>query len=315
MPDDAATLGTLMLTVGLLAAGALAWLSSLLARGVGGLADGTVVGIPLALAVWGAGMLWVVKDFAVFAWDTRQMVAVDGVLLGFDAVKLRESRSGRRLTGRGPVVAFMLPDGREHELVGLSGSQARLQPGDRVPLRVDPAEPGRAVIDDFQHRLAALWFFGTLALVALGLAVLSVVDTLTAPQADGAPVGRGRAARRRARAEGRLPPVTAAPPAAPSRFQRWRAGADGRRWCRQLRRGAWATGVLAVLAVFALGAVRDVGPSIAVGLSGLASALLVKTLGDACDPQARVGVTLLAGGIGVFGLGMFAGLVWQLTAA
>lgn len=310
MPDNIANHGTLMLTVGLLAAGAMAWLLSLLTRVIGRRDSGSMVGIPVALVLWGAGMLWVVKDMALFTWQTRQMTTVQGVLLGFDAVKLRESRSGRPLTGHGPVVAFTLPDGREHELVGLSGSQAHLEPGDTVPVRVDPSDPARAMIDDFQHRLAALWLFGTLGLIALGLAVLVVLDTLTAQPATAAPVGCGRAARRRAGTEGRSPLKLAAP----SSWQSWRDGPAGQRWRRQLQRVAWGTGAMALVAVFVLGAHGEAGPAIAVGLAGVATALTLKTAADALAPQARVPVTLLGGCIAVFGFGMFAALVWQLTA-
>lgn len=305
MPDDIATRATLMLTLGVLASALAGWLTALLWRWARGPGDSGNMGFAATLVLMTAGFGWVVWDMAAFTWRTQNLPLFQGELLGFDAVKLRESRSGRKLWGRGPVVAFRTPDGREHVITGLSGSQGALQPGDPVMLRVDPAAPERAVIADFQHQGAALWLFGLFAgMSALG--ALSVgLDALGAgqskPGSTGPVSGRKSRSARTGAATGRA-----------ARWPMWRDGPRGQHWRAQLRRVALATAVLAIVSPWLWGDALPLLRALAATFAGLAASALLFTVARVLNRGAPVPSTLLGGAVGVYGFGMFAAFLWQL---
>jgi Protein of unknown function (DUF3592) len=305
MPDEIATRATLMLTLGVLASALGGWLVALLWRRARAPGDSSNVGVAATLALMTAGFGWVVWDMAAFTWRTQNLPLVQGELLGFDAVKLRESRSGRKLWGRGPVVAFRTPDGREHLLTGLSGSQGTLQPGDPVMLRVDPAAPERAVIADFQHQGAALWLFGIFA----GMSALGALSVGLDALGSGSPkrVPSGPASGRR----GRPPPASAATGRA-ARWPMWRDGPQGQHWRAQLRRVALATAVLAIVSPWLWGDALPLLRALAATFAGLAASALLFTAARMLNRGAPVPSTLLGGAVGVYGFGMFAAFLWQL---
>lgn len=245
MPDELAGRATLLLLGGIVAAAALgpgvAWLWRLTHPRSSGVRPGLVAG----LAVFVLAMGLVTADLSALAHTQQRWLQLPGLLLGHEAVKLRESRGGRKLIGRGPVVEFDLPDGSRHAFRGLAGSLAQRAAGDTVPVRVDPADPARAIVDDFQHRFAALWLFASFG----GVALLGLLQTLTSAWADGRP----------------------APTAA---WSRWRDGAAGQGWRAVFVRAAWAGGALSVFGVFVAAEFGSVGGAFAVGLGGLAAALV-----------------------------------------
>ncbi len=243
MPDELAGRANLLLLGGIVAAAALgpgvAWLWRQLHPRSSGLRPGLVAG----LGVFVLAMGLVTADLAALAHRQQRWLQLPGLLLGHETVKLRESRGGRKLFGRGPVVEFDLPDGSRHAFRGLAGSLAQRAAGDTVPVRVDPADPARAIVDDFQHRFAALWLFASFG----GVALLGLLQTLSAAWAEGRP----------------------APTAA---WARWRDGEQGQGWRAVFVRAAWAGGALSVFGVFVAAEFGSVGGAFAVGLGGLAAA-------------------------------------------
>jgi hypothetical protein len=184
---------------------------------------------------------------------------------------------------------------------GLSGSLKTLQPGDAVPVRVDPREPAAAVIEDFQNMHAALALFalfGVLALLsALHSAAQGVLDLREQRAAD----NKGR---RRAGA------------AAPSRFMAWRDGPAGQHWRRSCQRSAIGMLVLGIGSLFVLGESMDVARAFAIALAAVAVSLL--GFGAAAALKAGDARPLLSFSgwcIGAVGVGGFAALLWLLSAA
>ena len=296
MPEEIATRATLLLmggiVAGLAAAPLAAWLWRLSTRA----RSGGTFGVAAGLALFAAGMAWVVSDMAGVVLARQGQITVQGTFQGFESVTLRESpRSGQKLKGAAPRVRFRMPDGTQHELLGLSGSLRDLQPGDRVPLRVDPRDPAGAVIDDFQNMHGALWLFATFAVVA-GLSALhhgaqAVIELHEA---------RAAATRRR-------------PPDRASRFAMWRDGPAGQHWHLTFKRIAFATLVLGIVGLFVLADVVDVGRAFAIALAAVAVSLLGFGAAAALARGARPLMTASGWCIGAIGLGMFAAMLWMLT--
>lgn len=243
MPDELATRATLLLMGGIVAGLVLAPLVAALWRLATGRPSGKTAGAAAGYAAFAVAMTVVSTDLGRLAHEQQRWLQVPGLLLDFEAVKLRESRGGRKLVGRGAVIEFELPDGTRHEFLGLSGSQTDETPGATVPLRVDPARPARAVIDDFQTRFGALWLFATLAAVAW----LMVLQTLAAGWADGRP-----------------PPSGA--------WARWRDGDSGQAWGRMFRRAGQIGVGLAIAGLFVAAEVLSVLGAFGVCAAGLAAA-------------------------------------------
>jgi hypothetical protein len=295
MPDEIATRATLLLMGGIVAGLALAPLAAWLWRLATRARSGSSFGLAAGLALFGAAMAWVVADMATVVLARSGQLTVQGRLEGFDSVTLRESARGQKLKGAAPRVSFRLPDGARHEVLGLSGSLQDLEPGDRVPVRVDPRDPAGAVIADFQNLHGALALFGTFAVVALLSAVhgtaLAVVELRQARAATG---------QRR-------------PPARASRFAVWRDGAAGQHWRRTVKRVALATLVLGIVAMFVLAESMDVGRAIAITLAAVAVSLLGFGVAAALAPGARPVLSFGGWCIGAIGVGMFAAMLWLLT--
>lgn len=243
MPDELATRATLLLMGGIVAGLVLAPLVAWLWRLATGRPSGKTAGAVAGLGIFAAAMSVVTADLGRLAHEQQSWLSVPGLLLGFEARKLRESRGGRKLVGRGAVVEFDLPDGTRHAFLGLSGSQTDEEVGAAVPVRVDPARPERAVIDDFQSRFGALWLFATLA----GVAWLMVAQTLAAAWADGRP-----------------PPTGA--------WARWRDGESGQAWSRMFRRAGQIGVGLAIIGLFVAAEYLSVLGAFGVCFAGLAAA-------------------------------------------
>jgi len=301
MPDEIATRATLLLMGGIVAGLALAPVVAWIWRWLARAKSGANVGIAAGLALFAAGMAWISSDMAAVVLAREGQVTVRGEFLRFESVTLREgSRSGRKVTGAAPIVIYTTPDGRQHQLKGLAGSLKELQPGDAVPVRVDPRDPVGAVIEDFQNMHAALALFalfGVLALLgALHSAALGVIELREQRAAE----SKGRR---------RVP----APP--PSRFMVWRDGASGQHWRRSCQRSAIGALVLGVASLFVLGESMDVARAFAVALAAVAVSLLMFGAAAALKPGERPLMRFSGFFIGAVGLGGFAALLWLLSAA
>lgn len=295
MPEEIATRATLLLMGGIVAGLAVAPLAAWLWRLATGAKSGSSFGMAAGLALFGAAMGWVVSDMATVVLARSGQVTVQGTLKGFELVTLRESPRGQKLKSAAPRVSFRTPDGAVHEMLGLGGSLKDLEPGDRVPVRVDPRDPAGAVIADFQNMHGALWLFGTIAVVALLSALhgtaLAVVELREA---------RAAAGKRR-------------PPAQASRFAMWRDSTAGQHWQRTVKRIAIATLALGVVAMFVLAESMEVGRAIAITLAAVAVSLLGFGVAAALARGARPLLTLCGWCIGAIGVGMFAAMLWMLT--
>lgn len=296
MPEEIATRATLLLMGGIVAGIAFAPVAAWIWRLAAGVKSGGTFGVAGGLALFGACMAWVVSDMAAVVLARSGQIAVQGTFKGFESVTLRESpRSGQKLKGAAPRVSFRLPDGTQHELLGLAGSLRDLEPGDRVPLRVDPRDPAGAVIDDFQNMHGALWLFATFAVVALLSALHHGAQAV---------IERHEA---RAGAQKRRPPARA------SRFALWRDGPAGQHWHRTFRRIAFATLVLGIVGLFLLAESVDVGRAFAITLAAVAVSLLGFGAAAALARGARPFMTFSGWCIGAIGVGMFAAMLWMLT--
>lgn len=293
MPDDIATRATMMLTLGIFAClgvGALtSWLWQALARrnsrgpGMAGASVGGVVG----LLLFGAGMSWVVHDMVGVAWQRLAHPHVQGELLGFDDVTLRETRGGRVVKGRGPLVEFTSADGQLHEIRGLSGSQSKRQAGEAVPVRVHPLDPSLSVLADFQNQYAALALFGGIAAAAWLLALLTACRAYQ----------------------------TVRPPRlAPSRFERWRDSDLGQRARKGFSQLAMATGALSIVGVFVMAEFIDVGRAMAGTLFGVAVALLQQGCAAGLEKGQGGPLALMGWAIGATAMASFAAMLWGLSA-
>lgn len=316
MPDELATRATLVLMGGIVAGLVLGALVSWLWRSVSGATSGGNVGVAAGLALFGAGMAWVAADMAAVVMARSEQVLVRGTFEGTVTKTLRESpRSGQKLRGEAPRVSFRTPDGLRHELVGLAGSQKGLQPGDAVPVRVDPRNPAGAVIDDFQNGLAALCFFALLAGVALLTALHSLAHGLVEwrEQRAATPHKHGKVDKSD-KGRGRRPPWPVAVPAPASPFVAWRDGERGQRVARACRHTAIAVLVIGIGSLFLLPESMDVGRIFANALGAVAVSLLGFGAAAALKPGARPALAFSGYVIGALGIGGFAAMLWLLTA-
>jgi hypothetical protein len=184
-----------------------------------------------------------------------------------------------------PVVEVDLPDGTRREAVGLGGSQRLRAPGDPVPVRLDPADRGQAVIDDFQNRFAAL---GVSLVATLGLALM-----LLQSLAD-------------AWATGRPPPDGA--------WARWRDGEAGQGWRQVCRRAAWTGFALSLGGLFVAAEFVRLERAFAICAGGLA-AVAVCGFGSALlKPRTHPATVLFGGGAGVAAAVAAAAGLWWLSA-
>jgi hypothetical protein len=95
------------------------------------------------------------------------MVAAEGRLVDFVEEYSKDDK-GRTEVTRSPRVAFTADDGSDWLVKGFSGSQSDRAPGEVVPVRYKPHEPGQAVIADFQNvwgPILALAIFGIMPLL------------------------------------------------------------------------------------------------------------------------------------------------------
>jgi hypothetical protein len=329
MLEDLAGRATLLLIGGILAGTAVGMAAARWWRGPGSAARGTALG----LAVFALAMSVVSADFLALSRAQSRWLSVPGVLLGFDAVKLRESRGGRKLVGRGPAVEFDAPDGTRHSLRGLAGSQSQRTPGDTVPVRVDPAHPERAVIDDFQHRHAALWLFGTFAglawLVALHAAMLSreggaSPDTWRAEaEAARAAAAGGRRRKNRAKPAAQLTPAiqttqaaranTATMPSSPGASD-GPAAPGGRPAHETMHRAGLIGFAAAIGGIFVTAEFLPLGQAMAVGLGGIAGAMACLGLSALLKPGARWPGVVFGAAAAVAAPRSGAAGLWQLTS-
>lgn len=211
------------------------------------------------------------------AWPTAT-----GVFVGFET-RVDRGPGGRRPVRQVlPVVDVDLPDGTRREAVGLGGSQRLRAPGDPVPVRLDPADPSRAVIDDFQNRFAAL---GVSLVATLGLALM-----LLQSLADGWAAQRP-------------------PPDGP--WARWRDGDGGQGWRRVCQRAAWTGFALSIGGLFVASEFVRLERAFAICAGGLA-AVAVCGFGSALlKPRTHPATVLFGGGAGVTAaIGAAAGLWW-----
>lgn len=293
MTDDLATRATLMVTIGIFACVGLAFGTTALwqwLRGPAGRHERP--GWVLGLALWSAGMLWVVWDGLADAWQRRGHTVVQGRLIGFESEVLRESARGTKLRGNAPVVEFRGADGRLHRLRALAGSQQGRQPGDAVEVRVHPADPQQSKVEDFQNQYAALWLFGTLALVTSLGALHGLIDAATGSWRDPSMPQRPQ-------------PATA--------FERWRDGPGGVARHRFFKRLAVATAALAVGGIFFITEVVDVAQAFAITLAGLAGAMVHLAIAAALEPGKGRLLSAFGYLIGAVGFAGFAGLLWGLV--
>lgn len=96
-------------------------------------------------------------------------VRIDGEFVRFDTGSAERTGSPADDAHR-PVVRFVAPDGRTHEVHGLGGGLRDLEPGAVVTLLVPADDPSRAVIDDFQNRWGGVYAFGLFGGVPLLMA-------------------------------------------------------------------------------------------------------------------------------------------------
>jgi hypothetical protein len=309
VPEDIATRATLLLMGGPLLGLAVGNLVSWLCRRVQGDAPGPAWGFPSGLAAFGACLVWVVFDMAGVVLARSEHLVVQGEFLGFETRTLQQaSRQVRRIDGAVPVVRFELPDGSVHELIGLSGSLTDLAPGDRLPVRVDPAKPAEAVIDDFQNAVAALWLFSTLA----GLAVLSTLHAAAHVVQDAREARAARAARATPHAPGApRPPRTVPQP--PSGFVRWRAGARGQAARRRFRSAAIATLAIGLLAMMVQAESMNLLRVFGNTLLAVALAMLGFGATAALKPGTRPMLTFAGYAIGAIGFAAFGAMLWMLS--
>ncbi len=319
MPDHIASLATLLLIGGILAGTALGFGTSWVWDRWQRHGSGAHVGIAVGLLVFGGAMAWVAHAM----WGVTQLrsghIEVQGRLVGFDAEKLRETRGGRKLMTRAPVVRFTLADGTAHQIIGLGGSLQRREPGSVVPVHVDPRDPSTALIGDFQNLYSALGLFVLFASVALltalhsGLTVLMHADGTgigpTAPLRR-PPRGHGAKAARKAQAAAATQGPAASAEAAGAD---WRSGPAAQRWRTLLRRMAIATALLSIGSIFFTAGVLFVGRAFAITAGGLAAAVALGGAASLLAPGTRPGLSLFGTLIAVWAVGGFAAWLWLLT--
>ena len=323
MPDEIAGRATLLLLGGVLAGAGFGFLISWLMERAGASASATWTGIATGLAVFAAAMTWVVADLYGVVRQRDNHVLVQGTLLSFEAVKLRQNPRGRALVGNAPVVEFTGPDGQVHLARGLAGSLQRREPGSALSVLVDPSNSASAVIADFQNQYAALALFAGFGGLAWLGALFSLCQAASPPSTEPwvPPPSLGPASGKRARSAARqhaqhqaraARAATEAPP--PSTFDAWRGGASGQHWHRTFKRMGLATALLSVLGLWLLADAMHVGRAVAITFAGLATALACGAAAALLKPGAPVWLTLLGHSIGVLAAGLFAGFVWALTS-
>lgn len=302
VPDHIATLATLLLIGGILAGTALGFAASWAWARAWRMEGGAHMGVAVGLLVFGLAMAWVAREM----WAVTQLrsghIEVQGRLVGFEAEKLRETRSGRKLMTRAPVVRFTLPDGSAHQLVGLGGSLQRREPGSVVPVHVNPQDPASALIGDFQNLYSALGLFVLFGSVALLTALHSA---LTAWINLGVPAPYTQRPRRG--------PDKRAKGSSASGFQAWRESPGAQRWRTVLRRMAMAAALASVVSIFFTAGVVFVGRAFAITGAGLAAAVGLGGAASLLDPASRPGLSLFGTLIAVWAVGGFAAWLWLLT--
>lgn len=127
---------------------------------------------------------------------------VEGVLLRWTSERTTDS-DGDTTTVYAPVVRFNALDGRTYEVKGLGRSDTKIAPGDPVPVRYRPEDPGQALIADFQNLWGGVW----------GLGLFGIVPTMMGAFFAGMAIRDARSAGR-----GGLPKR----PAAPEPLPPWR---------------------------------------------------------------------------------------------
>lgn len=301
MPDDLATRATLMLTVGILACLGIGALVSLVWRKATGLASGATAGGALGLALFTAGMLWTVGDMAAVAWQVRNLERVDGVLVEFERVVV-DTRRGRTQSTRAPVVEFRTADGRTHHVRGLGGSQAELQPGDKVPVHVDPIDPARSIVADFQNQYAAVMLFAIIGGVTLLGAIYQIIATVTEL--------RDHLAARRQPGQHN---VRRRPQRQLSAFERWRDGPRGAARHRTIKRLAITTFALSVAGLFVVAEFMHLVQAFGATFAGVAASMLWAGIAALVEPGKGGPMALFGWLIGTFGMGGFGAMLWMLA--
>lgn len=301
MPDEIATRATLLLMGGIVAGLALAPVAAWIWRWLARANSGASIGIAAGLALFGAGMAWVSSDMAAVVLAREGQITVRGEFQGFESVTLRESpRSGQKLKGAAPLVSFSTPDGRRHQLRGLSGSLKSLETGAAVPVRVDPRDPAGAVIEDFQNMHAALALFALFGVLALLGALHSLAQGVVDLREQRATQNKGRR---------RMP---AAPP---SRFMVWRDSAGGQHWRRSCQRSAIGTLVLGIVALFVLADRMDVARAFGIALAAVGVSLLLFGAAAAFKSEEKRPRLRFSGFfIGAVAFAGFAAMLWLLSA-
>ena len=88
--------------------------------------------------------------------------AAQGRLVEFARERSRDA-DGKVTTSISPIVEFSTPDGLQHRVRGLGGSQSDAEPGDPVEIRYRREDPSQALVADFQNLwgvVLALGIFG-----------------------------------------------------------------------------------------------------------------------------------------------------------
>jgi hypothetical protein len=319
VPDHIASLATLLLIGGILAGTGLGFAASWAWARSQRLEDGARMGVAVGLLVFGLAMAWVSNEMWAVTRLRSGHIEVQGRLVGFEAEKLRETRGGRKLMTRAPVVRFTLADGTAHQFVGLGGSLQRREPGSVVPVHVDPRDPSTALIGDFQNLYSALGLFVLFASVSLLAALHSGLTALLHPDGSGTgptaprprpPRGHDAKAARQALAAAAMqgPAARAYADAAD-----WRTGPAAQRWRTVLRRMAMATALLSIGSIFFTAGVLFVGRAFAITAGGLAAAVALGGAASLLAPGTLPGLSLFGTLIAVWAVGGFAAWLWLLT--
>jgi hypothetical protein len=243
---------------------------------------GGVAGFGAALLCFGIAT----GELATVALKQQAWPAATGALVGFQSRTDRAGPGGRgRVRHVLPVVEVDLPDGSRREVLGLGGSLRLRAPGDPVPLRVDPATPGHAVIDDFQNRFAALGVSGAAMLGLLLMLLQSLAD--------------GWAARR-------------PPPDGP--WARWRDGEAGQAWRRTAQRAAWGGFALSLTGLFVAAEFVRLERAFAVCAGGMAAVAVCGYVSALLKPRSHPATVLFGGLAGVAAVVAAAAGLWVLSA-
>lgn len=321
VPDHIATLATLLLIGGILAGTALGFAASWAWARSQRLEDGARMGVAVGLLVFGLAMAWVANEMWAVTRLRSGHIEVQGRLVGFEAEKLRESRSGRKLMTRAPVVRFTLADGTAHQIIGLGGSLQRREPGSIVPVHVDPRDPASALIGDFQNLYSALGLFALFAAVSLltavhsGLTALHNLDDTSATSPRRRPP-RGPSLGSKAKAAKLAQAARATQTLDPVRdpdSQDWRENPAVQRWRTVLRRMAMATALLSIGSIFFTADVVFLGRAFAITGAGLATVVALGGAASLLQPGTRIGLSLFGTLIALLAVGGFAAWLWLLT--